>query len=41
MSESPDLPVAEVTSRQTEAFLDSEFRDYPLLEPIAITNPIR
>jgi hypothetical protein len=33
--------VAEVTNKQTEAFLESEFLDYELLEPISVTNPIR
>lgn len=41
LSEEPDLPITEVASRQTEAFLESEFNDYPLLEPIAVTNPMR
>lgn len=41
LSEEPDLAVADIASRQTEAFLDSEFLEYELLEPLVVTNPLR
>jgi hypothetical protein len=31
----------EIANKQTEAFLEAEYQEYQLLEPIALTNPIK
>ena len=41
MSEEADLSPVEVSNRQTEAYLETEYQDYDLLVPIAVSNPLR
>ncbi len=36
-----ELTATEIATKQTEAFLEAEYQEYELLEPIAITNPLR
>lgn len=36
-----ELTAVEISNKQTQAYLDAEYKDFDLLVPIAVSNPLR
>ena len=41
MAEDGELSAVEVSNRQTEAYLEAEYKEFDLLVPVALSNPLR
>lgn len=41
MAEESELSAVEISNRQTEAYLEAEYKEFDLLVPIALSNPLR